>query len=153
MYFKKEDVWLSIGDNGTWQNGIMLHSMQEKALMNIYIYIYIYIYKTIGNVLHYFIWFFPTKNENNICFINCQSCKGGHLSRNYISVIQNLGNLDFLSTTIVVRLLSRKTSVVHIFNPTLQGYSCTHQELMSSHIHFFSYSYHQKVVIGRFVNL
>ena len=69
------------------------------------------------------------------------------------SVIQNLGNLDFLSTTIVLWLFSRKTSVVHIFNPTLQGYSCTLQELMSSDIHSFSYSYHQKVVIGRFVNL
>ena len=37
------------------------------------------------------------------------------------SVFQNLGNLDFLSTTIVLWLFSRKTSVVHIFNPTLQG--------------------------------
>ena len=31
-----EDAWLSIGDIGTWHNGITLYSMHEKAYMNIY---------------------------------------------------------------------------------------------------------------------
>ena len=33
---KKDDVWLSIGDNGTWQSGIILYKMHEKAWMNTY---------------------------------------------------------------------------------------------------------------------
>ena len=36
MYLNKEDVWLSIGDIGTWKNGITLYSMHEKAQMNTY---------------------------------------------------------------------------------------------------------------------
>ena len=31
LYFNKEYVWLSIGDTGTWQNGIILYSVDEKA--------------------------------------------------------------------------------------------------------------------------
>ena len=36
MYFNKGDVCFSIGDIGTWQNGIILYSMHEKAFMNTY---------------------------------------------------------------------------------------------------------------------
>ena len=36
MYFHKEDVWLSVGDTGTWQNSIILSSMHEKAKVNTY---------------------------------------------------------------------------------------------------------------------
>ena len=36
LYFNKEDVWLSIGDTGTSQNGIIWYSMHEKAKMNTY---------------------------------------------------------------------------------------------------------------------
>ena len=34
--FNKDDAWLSIGDIGTWQNGIILYSMHEKVLINTY---------------------------------------------------------------------------------------------------------------------
>ena len=39
-----------------------------------------------------------------ICFFNCQSCKCGQLSHNYIK--RNLGNPNFSSTTIVILLFS-----------------------------------------------
>ena len=48
-----------------------------------------------------------------ICFFNCQSCKCGQLSHNYIK--RDLGNPNFSSTTIVIPLFSWKTSGVHIF--------------------------------------
>ena len=48
-----------------------------------------------------------------ICFFNCQSCKCGQLSHNYIK--RDLGNPNFSSTTIVIPLFSWTTSGVHIF--------------------------------------
>ena len=39
-----------------------------------------------------------------ICFFNCQSCKCGQLSHNYIK--RDLGNPNFSSTTIVIPLFS-----------------------------------------------
>ena len=85
-----------------------------------------------------------------ICFFNCQSCKCGQLSHNYIK--RNLGNPNFSSTTIVIPVFSWVTSDVHMFKLRLWDYSCTCQEPTSSHIHKYSYSYLQKVVIGRFLN-
>ena len=34
--FNKDDAWLSMGDIGTWQNGIILYRMHEKILINTY---------------------------------------------------------------------------------------------------------------------
>ena len=31
LSFNKEDAWLSIGDIGTWENGIILYNMPERA--------------------------------------------------------------------------------------------------------------------------
>ena len=39
-----------------------------------------------------------------ICFFNCQSCKRGELSHNYIK--RDLGSPNFSSTTIVMPLFS-----------------------------------------------
>ena len=72
---------------------------------------------TIGNVLHCLILFLPIKLVFCICFFNCQRCKCGQLSQNYIK--RDLGDPNFSSTTIVIP---------------------------SSHIHKYSYSYLQKVV-------
>ena len=72
---------------------------------------------TIGNVLHCLILFLPIKLVFCICFFNCQSCKCGQLSQNYIK--RDLGDPNFSSTIIVIP---------------------------SSHIHKYSYSYLQKVV-------
>ena len=48
-----------------------------------------------------------------ICFFNCQSCKCGQLSHNYIK--RDLGN----PKTMVVPLFSSTTLVVYIFKPRL----------------------------------
>ena len=58
-----------------------------------------------------------------ICFFNCQSCKCGQLSHNYIK--RDLGNPNFSSTTIVIPLFSWTASGVHIFKLRLQDYSYT----------------------------
>ena len=54
---------------------------------------------TIGNVLRYLILFLP-----KLDFYNCQSCKCGQLSHNYIK--RDLGNPNFSSITIVLPLFS-----------------------------------------------
>ena len=86
-----------------------------------------------------------------ICFFNCQGCKCGQLSHNYIN--RDLGNQNFSSAVTVVLLFSWIASDVSIFKLRLQDYSCTAQEPTSSHIHTYSYSYLQRVVIGRFLNI
>ena len=86
-----------------------------------------------------------------ICFFNCQSCKCGQLSHNYIK--RDLGNPNFSSTTIVMPLFSWTNSFVHIFKLRLYVYGWIPQEPTSSHIHTYSYSYLKKVVMGRSLNL
>ena len=86
-----------------------------------------------------------------ICFFNCQSCKCGQLSRNYIK--RDWGNPNFSSTTIVMPLFSWTNSFVHIFKLRLYVYGWIPQEPTSSHIHTYSYSYLKKVVMGRSLNL
>ena len=84
-------------------------------------------------------YFYQSKLGFCICFFNCQSCKCGQPSHNYIK--RDLGNPNFSSTTIVIPLFSWTTSVVHIFRLRLYDYSCTHQVPSSSHIHTYSYLY------------
>ena len=57
-----------------------------------------------------------------ICFFNCQSCKCGQLSHNYIK--RDLGNPNFSSTTIVIPVFSGATPGVHILKIKLD-YRCT----------------------------
>ena len=71
-----------------------------------------------------------------ICFFNCQSCKCGQLSHNHIK--RDLGDPNFICATIVIPIVICRITV---------------QEPAISHIHTYSYSYLQKVVIGRFLNL
>ena len=68
-----------------------------------------------------------------ICFFNCQTCKCGQLSHNYI-IKHDLGKQNFSSTTIVMPLFSWTNSVVHIFKLRLQDCGCIPQERTSSHI-------------------
>ena len=86
-----------------------------------------------------------------ICFFNCQSCKCGQQSHNYIK--RDLGNPNFSTTTIVMPLFSWTNSFVHIFKLRLYVYDWIPQEPTSSHIHTYSYSYLKKVVMGRSLNL
>ena len=80
-------------------------------------------------------YFYQLKLGLGIYFFNCQSCKCGQLSHNYIK--HNLGDPNFICTTIAL--------------PVVQIYSSTPQESTSSHIHTYSYLYLQKVVIRRFL--
>ena len=51
-------------------------------------------------------YFYESKQGFCICLFNCQSCKNGQLSYNYIK--SDLGNPNFSSTTIVMPLFSWK---------------------------------------------
>ena len=104
--------------------------------------------KNKGNQFSFISFYFY---QSKIFVFNCQSCKYGQLSHSYIKC--DLGNPNFSSTTIVIPLFSWQTSGVHIFKLRLRGYSYTPQEPTSSHIHTYSYSYLQEVVIGGFLNL
>ena len=89
-----------------------------------------------------------------ICFFNCQGCKCGQLSHNYIN--RDLGNPNFSSTATVILLFSWKALDVYIFKLRLQDYSCTPQdtyEFIYSYIFIFipsvsSYREIYKYVIG-----
>ena len=96
-------------------------------------------------------YFYLSKQGFCICFFNCPSCKCGQLSHYYIKC--DLGNQNFGSATIVMPLFRWRTSGIHIFKLRLQKYSCTPQEPTSWHIHAYSRTYLQKVVIRRFLNL
>ena len=97
-------------------------------------------------------FYFPQpKLGFRICFFNCKNCKCSQLSHN--SIKRDLDNRNVSPTTLGKPLFSWTTSGVHIFNLRLQDYNCKPQEPTSSHIHTYSFSYFQKVVIGRFLNV
>ena len=50
------------------------------------------------------VYFYQSKLGFGICFFNCQCCKCGQLSRNFIK--RDLGNSNFSSVTIVTPLFS-----------------------------------------------
>ena len=76
-------------------------------------------------------YFYQSKLGFCICFFNCQSCKCGQPSHNYIK--RDLGNPNFSSTTIVIPLFSWTTSGVHIFTKVIE-IEVTPQEPTSSNI-------------------
>ena len=123
MYFNKDDAWLSIGDIGTWQNGIILYSMHEKAWINTYEQFLIekvwkkcalcqkrknkgkeFSQLTIGNFCFISFYFYQSKLDFCICFFNCQSCKCGQLSHDYI--MHHLDNPNFSSTSTVTKVVN-----------------------------------------------
>ena len=79
-------------------------------------------------------YFYQSKLGFCICFFNCQSCKCGQLSHNYIK--GDLGNLNFSSTTILTLLFSWATSGVYIFKLMLRIPSRTY-EVIYSYIFIF----------------
>ena len=147
MYLNKEDALLSIGDIGTWKNGIILCIMHEKAKMNTYEEFLVekgwkkcnwcqkrknkekeFFKLTIGNVLHYLILLLPIKTRFLYLFLELWKLQ---MWPNYIK--RNLVNPKCSSITI--QLFSWTTCVVHIFKLKLQDYTCAPQEPTSSHIH------------------
>ena len=106
---------------------------------------------TIGNVCIVSSYFYQSKLGFRICFYNCQSCKCGKLSHNYIKCDLSNPNID--CRIIAISCLSWTTSSIDILKLKLHHYSFTLQESVSSHIHTFLRPYLQKVIIGRLLNL
>ena len=57
----------------------------------------------------FLLYFYESKLDFLICFFNCQSCKCGHLSHNYVK--RDLGNPNFSSTTIAITILVKQPQV------------------------------------------